>query len=54
MSTVKLSRQSILVALFDGPKSITELAGGSLAYSVRRPIREAIDALLTLGEPVNA
>lgn len=50
MSTVKLSRQSILVALFDGPKTITELAGGSLAYSVRRPIRAAIDAMLAAGQ----
>ena len=54
MSRIKLSRAQILAALSAGPKSITELAGGSLAYSVRRPIREAIDALLTLGEPVNA
>lgn len=50
MSTVKLSRQSILVALSDGPKTITDLAGGSLAYSVRQPIREAIDALLAAGQ----
>ena len=50
MSTVKLSRQSILVALFDGPKTITALAGGSLAYSVRRPIRAAIDAMLAAGQ----
>lgn len=49
MSTVKLSREQILAALSAGPKSITELAGGSLAYSVRRPIRAAIDAMLAAG-----
>ena len=47
---LKLSRAQILAALSAGPKSITELAGGSLAYSVRHPIREAIDAMLAAGQ----
>ena len=50
MSRIKLSREQILAALSAGPKSITELAGGSLAYSVRRPIRAAIDAMLAAGQ----
>ena len=39
----------ILAALSDGPKTITDMAGGSLAYSVRQPIRGAIDAMLADG-----
>jgi len=44
-----LTESEILAALSDGPKTITDLAGGSLAYSVRQPIREAIDAMLADG-----
>ena len=47
---LKLSRAQILAALSAGPKTITDLAGGSLAYSVRRPIRAAIDAMLAAGQ----
>ena len=50
MSRIKLSREQILAALSAGPKTIADLAGGSLAYSVRHPIREAIDALLAAGQ----
>lgn len=50
MSRIKLSSEQILAALSAGPKTITELAGGSLAYSVRRPIRAAIDAMLAAGQ----
>ena len=49
MSRIKLSREQILAALSAGPKTITDLAGGSRAYSVRQPIREAIDAMLADG-----
>lgn len=44
-----MTESEILAALSDGPKTITDLAGGSLAYSVRQPIREAIDAMLADG-----
>ena len=47
---LKLSRAQILAALSAGPKTITDLAGGSRAYSVRRPIRAAIDAMLAAGQ----
>lgn len=50
MSRIKLSREQILADLSAGPKTITDLAGGSRAYSVRHPIREAIDALLAAGQ----
>lgn len=49
MQTMKLSRAQILAALSAGPKTITDLAGGSLSYRVRHPIRAAIDALLAAG-----
>lgn len=49
MSRIKLSSEQILAALSAGPKTITDLAGGSRAYSVRQPIREAIDAMLADG-----
>lgn len=44
-----MTESEILAALSDGPKTITDLAGGSLAYSVRQPIRGAIDAMLADG-----
>ena len=44
-----MTEAEILAALSDGPKTITDLAGGSRAYSVRRPIRAAIDAMLAAG-----
>lgn len=44
-----MTESEILAALSDGPKTITDLAGGSRAYSVRQPIREAIDAMLADG-----
>jgi len=44
-----LTEFEILAALSDGPKTITDMAGGSLAYSVRQPIRGAIDAMLADG-----
>ena len=44
-----MTEAKILAALSDGPKTITELADGSRAYSVRKPIREAIDAMLADG-----
>lgn len=50
MSRIKLSREQILAALSAGPKTITDLAGGSHSYRVRRPIRAAIDALLAAGQ----
>ena len=40
----------ILAALSAGPKTITDLAGGSHSYCVRRPIRAAIDAMLAAGQ----
>lgn len=39
----------VLAAIADGPQTITSLAGGSLAYRVRRPIRQAVDALIATG-----
>lgn len=44
-----MTESEILAALSDGPKTITDLAGGSRAYSVRQPIRGAIDAMLADG-----
>lgn len=43
-------RDKILAALADGPQSITDLAGGSMSYSVRAPIRAEIDRLLAAGQ----
>ena len=42
-------RGKILAALADGPRSITDLAGGSMSHSVRAPIRAAVDRLVEAG-----
>lgn len=42
-------REKILSALADGPCSITDLAGGSMTYEVRAPIRAEIDRLIEAG-----
>lgn len=39
----------VLAAIADGPQTITSLAGGSMAYRVRKPIRQAVDALIATG-----
>ena len=39
----------VLDAVADGPQTITSLAGGSMAYRVRKPIRQAVDALIAAG-----
>ena len=44
-----MTEQEILTALVAGPKTITDLAGGSMAYRDRAPIRAAIDALMAAG-----
>ena len=41
--------QHVLQAMSDGPKTITDLAGGSLSYRVRAPIRAAVDELMAAG-----
>lgn len=43
-------RRQILSALATGPKSITELAGGSMRYAVRAPIRAEVDRLTSTGQ----
>lgn len=39
----------VLDAVSDGPQTITSLAGGAMAYRVRKPIRQAVDALIATG-----
>lgn len=42
-------RDMILSALASGPKSITDLAGGSMSYEIRAPIRAEVDLLIAAG-----
>ena len=39
----------VLDAIAEGPQTITSMAGGSMAYRVRKPIRQAVDALIATG-----
>lgn len=49
MEAVKWGPEAVLALLENGPMTITEIVGGSLSYTVRRPVRTAIDALLAEG-----
>lgn len=40
----------ILAALSASPKTITELAGGSMNHGIRKPIRATVDAMLAAGK----
>lgn len=44
--SLSVIKRRVLKAVADGPQTITTLAGGSLSHSVRKPIRQAVDALL--------